>query len=346
MSSIDSAYEKLMVKYRVQKSKYFLQILEKLLSSEQARIVCELPASSSEEIAEKLKLDKETVDKQIQELYEKGVVYYKRKGFRAAYNMYELHDATTTNPKFYKSLGEEYLDLWDKWTQNEAAQWFKENPFPWDTDYPMRIIPKWKSIKDVPGVMPFDDMRYILKENEDTLALNPCSCLRIAKKRFPDIPEEICIIVQRTARYSIDRGSAKKATVKEVLDMLEQIEKYPMVHIGYNEKPVNRLVSNSISCCLVFGISPPGTLENTAPSRFEATVDPKMCIGCQRCIEVCLFDAAKMEQYPEFSEERAYIDIEKCVGCGNCVVNCCIGARKMKLVRPPEFIPDEFEGHY
>ncbi len=168
MSDIAPIYEELAAKYRVDKSKYWPRILEKLLSLEQAKIVRELPASSSEEIAEKLNLDKETVDKQIQELYEKGVVYYTKKGIRAAHNVIELHDATTTNPKFDKSLGKEYFDLWDKWTRNEATQWFKENPFPWDTDAPMRIIPKWKSIKDVPGVMPFDDMRHILKENEDT----------------------------------------------------------------------------------------------------------------------------------------------------------------------------------
>ena len=102
MSSIDPAYEELTARYRVQKSKYFPQILERLLNLEQARIVCELPTASSEEIAEKLNMDKGTVDKQIQELYEKGAVYYKGKGFRAAYNLYELHDATTTNPKLLK----------------------------------------------------------------------------------------------------------------------------------------------------------------------------------------------------------------------------------------------------
>jgi len=88
MNSTDPAYEKLTVKYRVQKSRYFPQILQKLLSPEQARIVCELPASSSREIADKLGIDKETVDRQIQELYEKGVVYYRGNGLRAAYNLY------------------------------------------------------------------------------------------------------------------------------------------------------------------------------------------------------------------------------------------------------------------
>jgi Fe-S-cluster-containing hydrogenase component 2 len=53
-----------------------------------------------------------------------------------------------------------------------------------------------------------------------------------------------------------------------------------------------------------------------------------------------------MKHYTEFDEERAYIDTEKCMGCGNCVVHCPIGAQNMKLVRPPEFIPDEYVGPF
>ncbi len=53
-----------------------------------------------------------------------------------------------------------------------------------------------------------------------------------------------------------------------------------------------------------------------------------------------------MKYYPELGEERAYVDTEICMGCGNCVIQCPIGARAMKLVQPPEFIPDEYVGHY
>jgi NAD-dependent dihydropyrimidine dehydrogenase PreA subunit len=83
-----------------------------------------------------------------------------------------------------------------------------------------------------------------------------------------------------------------------------------------------------------------------APSRFEATVEAEKCLGneCKKCTEICIFGAAQMKHYTEFDEERAYIDTEKCMGCGNCVVHCPVGVQKMKLVRPPEFIPDEYDG--
>ena len=72
----------------------------------------------------------------------------------------------------------------------------------------------------------------------------------------------------------------------------------------------------------------------------NATVDPAECIGCKTCVDSCQFGAAQVKYYPEIGEERAYIDTEKCLGCGCCVIDCPAGARAMKLVRPPEHIPD------
>jgi len=209
-----------------------------------------------------------------------------------------------------------------------------------------RIIPQWKSIKDTPGVLPCDDVRELFRENEDTLAVNPCSCARIYRKVTPRSTEEFCFIVGAPAKYNIDRGTGRKITLKEAMDILNQIEKYALVHIGYNEKKLNRLISNSDRNCAIFRFVPVNVREMIAPSRFEATVDAKKCLGseCRKCTEICIFGAAQMKHYPEFGEERAYIDREKCMGCGNCVIHCPIGVQKMKLVRPPEFIPDEYEG--
>ncbi len=72
-----------------------------------------------------------------------------------------------------------------------------------------------------------------------------------------------------------------------------------------------------------------------APSRFRATVNTEECIGCQGCLDRCMFDAIVMEG----DEPKARIIQEKCVGCGLCTVTCPTEAILLKAVHPPETIP-------
>ena len=348
MPNLDPVYLELTKKYEGEKSNYMPLILARMLSVEEAELVLALPVASADELAEKLNKDKASIKGKVQELYEKGVLYFTRKGIRPPHNWIEIHDATTSAPKFDAELGEEFFELWDKWSLEESGQYVAEAaPLVWKTDPPMRVIAKWKAIKDVAGIEWFDDMRQLLKREEDTLAIHPCACVRIARKRFPDIPEMICMVTQKTGKWTVDRGSGYKASVKDVLGMLESIEHFPTVHVGYNERPMNRLVSNGPECCIVYEMSPPGVVAaNTAPSRFRSTLDQEMCIGCGECVDLCLFGAIEMKPNPESGEERASLDESKCMGCGNCAVNCCIGAYRMKLVESPEFVPEGFEGYY
>jgi len=348
MSEIDPLYQELAARIQCGESKYIPQILAKLANPEQARILLELPASSAEELAGRLNMDKPTVDKHMLELYEKGLLYYSRSrgGIRFCRDAVELRDAAASNPKFDEELGQEFFDLWDEWTDNEAAQWIAERRSSTGPSKPgARLMAQWKSIKDIPGVLPCDDVREVLRANADMLAVNPCCCLRITREPERGIPHDICLLVRKTAEYSVDRGSARKITVKEALDILKDIEKYALVHTTWNQKMVRRLISNSDKRCLAFRWTDlAGIQQVMAPTRFQATVEPEKCLGCRTCVdEVCLFEAAQMKYYPEFGEERACIDTEKCMGCGNCVLHCPIGAWKMTLVRPPEFIPDRWE---
>jgi len=350
MSEIDPIYLELAARIGCEDTRYIPRILAKLANLEQARILRELPAPSAEEIAEKLNLDKETVEKHIQELYEKGLVFYRKKGgLRSVNHVTELKDTTPVNPKFDESLGDEFFDIWDAWFDSDEPRQMREKaPQPPVTTKPvMRIIAKWKSIKDTPGVLPCDDVRELLREHRETLIVNNCSCRRISRKRAPhNLPDELCFVIDNTARYCLDRGTGRRITLKEAMDILKQTEKYPLVHLTYNGKPLLRLIGNCGSYCIVFRWSPPKTISNCAPSRFQPTVEPAKCLGCKTCVETCLFEAAQMKYYPEFGEERTYVDTEKCMGCGNCVILCPIGARTMKPVQPPDFIPDEYIGHY
>ncbi len=197
-----------------------------------------------------------------------------------------------------------------------------------------RVVPKWQSIKDLPGVLPHEDLRQILK-NQDTPALLHCGCKRSYPSRKCGVSEESCINIGRTAQYNLERGAGRKITYEEALKLLDEFDKYPVVNLVINQKEVNTLICNCHQCCCGAFID-----KSVAKSRFLATVDIQKCRACKTCVARCQFEAAKIKFYPELGAERAYIDAELCTGCGDCIITCPSGARGMKIGRPPEYIPD------
>ena len=61
--------------------------------------------ATDDEIAERLRVDKRQVEVVMQELFEKGVAFPTRKGWRLGRMIDALHDMTLTNVKFWDSYG-------------------------------------------------------------------------------------------------------------------------------------------------------------------------------------------------------------------------------------------------
>ncbi len=346
MSQVDPIYKELADMMNMGHSETMQRILAKLATPEQARVVRELPLPS-EEIARKLNMDKETVDRHIQELVEKGLVVLTRRGPRMARSEGQLHDMQN-NTKFDNELGPEYFALWRQLLAEESPERIRQRA---TREGPPtgRIIPRWKSIKDVEGVLPFEDVREILKAHPP-IAVVHCACKRINSDRECGIPDECCIIFGRTAEFNIrDRKCARELTYEEALKLVDEMDKYPVIHLTPNVRDVSLLLCNChLDCCDVLKPYIEGgkvgiTFHKThAPSRFVATVDPAKCRACKVCAtKRCQFGAAGMKYYPEFGAERAFIDADRCMGCGSCVITCPASARTMKLVRPPEHVPTE-----
>ncbi|MBC8183178.1 CoB--CoM heterodisulfide reductase iron-sulfur subunit A family protein [candidate division KSB1 bacterium] len=60
-----------------------------------------------------------------------------------------------------------------------------------------------------------------------------------------------------------------------------------------------------------------------------AEIDPQICRGCERCVEVCLFQAIKMVK-DDGGFQHAKIDEFVCKGCGMCATVCICGAAQVK----------------
>jgi len=340
MGEIDPIYKELASRIAGSQSEYVPYTLAKLANLEQANILQALPdkdrdpaagrsLSVSDKLAEKLNLDKGTVDKHIQEMFEKGLVFPTRAGPQMARTHIQLHDSTLGNPKFDESLGREFFDLWG--AQERAMR----KPGPEDLRpemAPFRVLPRWNAIKDLPGVEPYENISEILK-SQQTLAVIPCGCKRAHQDRWCEVPGESCITLGRTAEYNLSRGLGRKITYDEAMEILEKFDKYPVVNTTVNQKEVNQLICNCHYCCC-------SVVGGGAKSRYVAELDPEKCRGCKLCISRCQYGAISMKNYPELEGERAYVDPEICRGCGCCVISCPAEARTMKLVRPPEHVPD------
>jgi len=336
---VDPIYMELAGKLGMRNAEHMARILSKLANLEQAKIVAALPDPDrdpklgrgldvSEAFAKKLGMSKETVDKHIRTMYEEGLLFPTRGGPSMARTFLQLHDAALGNPRYEKQLGKEYFDLWGS-LDGPMAEPTSQNLNPRFSAF--RVVPRWKSIKDVPGVLPCEDVRQILKSQE-LIVLLECGCKKAHQDRWCEVPVESCITVGRTAQYNLDRGAGRKISFEEALEVLEKYDKLPVINAVVNQQEVNQLVCNCHYCCC-------GAVRGAAKSRFEAVVDAGKCKGCKVCIDRCQYGAIEIRFDPAVGKERAYVDSEKCRGCGCCVITCPGDARIMKIVRPPEHIP-------
>jgi len=316
------------------------RIIARLANPEQARIVAALPDHDlqpssgrsleiSESFAKKLGMKKSTVEKHILELFEKGLLFPTKKGPAMARTFLQLHDAALGNPNYDKALGRIFFDLWGL-IEGPMIKPSPKDLHPGRSEF--RIVPRWHSIKDVPGLQPFDDAHAILKA-QDLIVLLHCGCKRSHTDRWCGVPEESCLTLGRTAQYNLDRKMGKRISYDEAVQVIERFDKLPTVHVTVNQREVNQLLCNCHYCCCL-------AIRSAQKSRFTAEVDPEKCKSCKVCIERCQFQANSMKAYDGIKGERAYTDPEICRGCGSCVITCKAGARSMKLVRAPEHVPE------
>lgn len=143
----------------------------------------------------------------------------------------------------------------------------------------------------------------------------------------------------------IKRGSGKRLSLNEALELCDRIEEDGLLHIWENNTNMTG-INTSCQCCRdccenYVAIDQANLSIGTVweKSRYQAFVNVDDCNGCQDCVDRCQFNAIEMER-PEGSKKyKAVIDPEKCFGCGACVVTCASEALKMKAVRTPEYIP-------
>ncbi len=362
MSSND-AYEKLMSGLGFSGSARLRGIMEELMTGEQAQMVAALPASPAE-VAEKTGLQEEAVQETLDALALSGVVYPKGGFGNHDYFYFTRHatgllDGVLISQQLDPVKDKAALTKWHDFCINEMLAVVGKQMSHIQTA-PLRIVPAYKAIEDLPDVEPHEDFRELLKAQE-RISIIPCPC----RQRTEAVGESCeytneadqwqCLQFGRGTDDVMGKGVGKEISLDEALEILEKIESDGLLHTWPNNNEMAGAYA-SCQCCLdcCLAVLPLTSIGESvgkvwAKSRFEAVIDQEKCDGCQDCVERCQFDAIDMvPPGGDFSGNgrrkskklKAHVDPEKCWGCGVCVIACDeTKALGFKAVRPLEHIP-------
>jgi len=344
------SYEALMEKLGFAGSEKLEKILKYVMDEEEAKVASALPGTI-DEISAKVGIEKERVRDILEGLFKKGVVFPRdfknREYFRFARDIIQLHDSTLAS-KHVKDP--ELARFWKEFLEYEGYKRMGEllslsGVKIW------RVIPAYNAIKDLPDVLPHENMKEIMKAQQK-IAVVPCSCRNLSMLirepcKHTDEKTWHCIQVGRGAEYVIAKDAGIELSHEAALALIDEIERDGLVHTWPNtSKMVDPRITVNCNCCpdcCEFFLSSRAAKVDIGSiiekSRYEAFVEIDKCTGCQTCVERCPFDAIELFK-PEGSKKfKARVIPEKCFGCGVCVVGCERSAIRLKAVRPPEFIP-------
>lgn len=347
---IDPVYKELSDKISGSDPEYTPRLLQKMYTLEVAKLVNALPAPV-EELASKFNLTPEEVEQTLEGLVKKGYVLKTKRGYRSLSSGLQFGDLVLCVPT---EFDDEFLMLAHKTMFNENVTKIMRAQQGETKRY--RVIPRWKAIKDIPGIMPCEDMREIFENNADKLTNTRCCCRVASSIANGEAHSRKCGLTDGTVPseghcnhigyiseyYTEVMGITKYLTPEQMLESLEPLEKSRSFTRANNARDVNFLCNCCDCCSLSYyfrtNSSDAEVEENIEPSRFMCMIDETKCNGCGVCVTKCPFDAIVME------DGKAKIKKTRCYGCGSCVLNCSEKALKLKLVRPAEHIPTEASG--
>jgi ferredoxin len=327
---MEPMYQELATRIGLGQSERIPKLFEMISNREEAELLLALPGPVKE-LAGKLGRSEEAVEKSIQELFVKGLIFPSFKAdppiYRMGRDMIQFHDATILWP----DAPREFLDLWQEWTDVEWPQMAED--FSKVMAQPgMRVIPVGVSFRPEGQVLAYEDVKDII-ENARQLAVVKCTC-RLAAQRC-DRPLEVCLQVNNAAAYAVARGVGRNLTKAEALAVMREAEEAGLVHTTFNQRSVDHVICNCCGdCCQFLPILIQYGTNVVAPSRFQAVVDESRCDACETCMDRCYFGAIEMG-------DTATILAEKCLGCGLCQVACPNEAISLKEVRGKDYVPEK-----
>ncbi|MCR4562577.1 MAG: FAD-dependent oxidoreductase [Bacilli bacterium] len=166
----------------------------------------------------------------------------------------------------------------------------------------MHVIPVEKEVVMNNEHIKLEKISYWLKKYEGHLSAGICSC-RYSRAKLgegcADDPNDWCIQVGDMADYTVETGRAHYITKEEALRILELAEKNGYVHQITNidgSDHIFDICNCNVEICNALRTSMLYNTPYLSKSAYTAKVDPKNCVACGRCTEVCPAGAVKLGQ--------------------------------------------------
>lgn len=289
-----------------------LKILQKLFTPEEAQlaVLLSLKPEPVEAIAERAQVPAQELAPKLEEMARKGLIFRLRKGAEARYmaaqfviGIWEYH---------VNALDEELIAL-----VNEYIPVFFKESMALKTPQ-LRTIPLPRSITPEQHVMPYEEARRIIEE-QDKIVVAPCICRKehALVGKGCQRPLETCLVFGAGAQYYEDNGLGRPIDREEALKILHMAEEHALVLQPSNAQKVMNICLCCGCCCQILkNLKKLSTPSEYVASNYWARVRQEDCIGCETCVERCQMEAISMV------EGTAHVDSKRCIGCGVCIPTC------------------------
>lgn len=329
-------------KDRIGKIKYLPEILQHIMSQEDAEIIAKIGRKgiTIEDGAKILGVSEKEAQKIIEEdmFKKKGLIIPFPDLLSGSFKyrptpMLLLHDMTLLNAHYDKDMDEKekiaFLDLWDNFYEHEMIDEFDRLKVE-EAGLPpiFRVVPVNEEIIPQQEVLTYETVKGII-DKAKVVSVQPCVCRIRTHGKNCEYPIDVCMAFGFAARMVIDRGHGRKVSKEEALEIKKKATDAGLVHLSNNASSGFIFICSCCDCCCgaLHAIVQHDKTKLGIPSRYQSQIDPETCIGCETCIDQCQFHAISIK------DDKAVVDPNLCWGCGVCVAICPEEAASLTLIR-------------
>jgi H+/Na+-translocating ferredoxin:NAD+ oxidoreductase subunit B len=290
-----------------------IRILKHLFTEEEARIVVLLnpiPEEASR-IAKRIGLEKKDVERKLEEMSKKGLVFRIHRAGKKLYNavpfMIGLYEYSI------KKIDENLALLFKEYYETAYLNEMGASNVPG-----FKVLPIEEAVQANTALVPFQKLKESIRESRK-IAVSDCICRKESRLtgKGCQYPIETCLSFGAAAEFYIENGMGREITADEAIKIVEDADKAGLVHAGVNVKHLSNICNCCPCCCASMkGITKMGHDKHKyLNALFESTIDTMKCTACGTCADRCPVGAITVETV-------AQVDRSKCLGCGLCAGVC------------------------